>query len=254
MPAMLCLRLTLPTPAENVALDEALVEAAEAGESASAGGVLRLWESPSYFVVLGRSSRAEIEVHLDACQREGVPILRRPSGGGTVLAGPGCLMYAVVLDYRSLPHLRAVDAAHRFVLERIAGALAGHVPGIAHVGISDLAVAQTGGPALKVSGNALRARRHHFLYHGTLLYNFALERIGQLLAAPTRTPVYRQDRAHDEFVTNLPLNRHQVERTLIEAWDAHEPLRDWPRVRVAELVATKYATQSFATDDPDERR
>jgi lipoate-protein ligase A len=237
------LQLTLPTPEENVALDEALLEAAEAGESASAGGVLRLWESPDYCVVLGRSSKPEVEVNLDACRRERVPILRRPSGGGTVLAGPGCLMYAVVLDYRALPHLRAVDAAHRFVLNRIAAAFTHQVPGIAHAGISDLVIARPGQPVLKISGNALRAKRNHFLYHGTLLYDFALERIGQLLATPTRTPAYRKDRPHGEFVTNLPLSRHQVKRTFIECWDAHEPLADWPRVRLAELVKTKYAEQ-----------
>ena len=246
------LRLTLPTPAENLALDEALFEAAEAGEIA--GGVLRLWESPDYCVVLGRSSRAEVEVNLDACRREGVPVLRRPSGGGTVLVGPGCLMFAVVLDYQSLPHLRAVDAAHRFVLERNASALARHVPGVAHAGISDLATVQPGSPALKISGNALRAKRNHFLYHGTLLYDFALPRIGQLLATPSRTPAYRQDRSHDQFVANLPMERELIEQSLIDAWNAHDSLADWPRERTNDLVVSKYAFSELATDDTDERR
>ena len=166
------LRLTLPTPVENVALDEALLEACEAGQLA--GGVLRLWESPEYFVVLGRSSDAQVEVNLAACRREDVPVLRRPSGGGTVLAGPGCLMYAVVLDLRELPHLRAVDAAHSYMLERIAAALAPQVPGVAHAGISDLALMEKNAPTRKISGNALRIKREHFLYHGTLLYDFDL--------------------------------------------------------------------------------
>lgn len=240
------LQLSLPTPVENVALDDALLESAEAGETG--GGVLRLWESPQYCVVLGRSSRAEVEVNLDACRREGVLVLRRPSGGGTVLLGPGCLMYAVVLDYGSLPHLRAVDAAHRFVLERMAAALSRHVPGVAHAGISDLVIARQGSPALKISGNALRAKRHHFLYHGTLLYDFALERIGQLLATPIRTPAYRKDRPHDQFVANLPLSREQLEQVLVEAWQANEPLTDWPRERTAELVATKYSEGSGRQD------
>ncbi len=170
-------------------------------------------------------------------------MLRRVSGGGTVLAGPGCLMYAVVLEYRALPHLRAVDAAHRHVLERIAAALAPQVSGVAHVGISDLAIAAEDSRTLKVSGNAMRAKRDHFLYHGTLLYDFALDRIGQLLATPTRVPTYRQDRAHGEFVTNLPLGRDEIEQALIQAWNAQQPLDDWPRERVAELVATKYTGQ-----------
>lgn len=231
------LRLTLPTPLENVALDEALLEACEAGQFA--GGVLRLWESPEYFVVLGRSSDPQIEVNLAACRREGVPVLRRPSGGGTVLAGPGCLMYAVVLDFRELPHLRAVDAAHRHVLERIAAALAPLIPGIAQAGISDL-VLNEGKTTRKVSGNALRIKREHLLYHGTLLYDFDLDRISRLLATPTRTPDYRDQRSHGEFVANLPLSRDEMEDALLQAWKANDPLVDWPRERTTELAATKY--------------
>ncbi len=232
------LRLTLPTPLENVALDEALLEACEAGQLA--GGVLRLWESPEYFVVLGRSSDPRVEVNLDACRREGVPVLRRASGGGTVLAGPGCLMYAVVLGFQELPHLRAVDAAHRHVLGRIAAALAPQVPGIAQAGISDLVLKSKNTPTLKISGNALRIKREHFLYHGTLLYNFDLSRIGQLLATPTRVPDYRDQRDHDDFVANLPLSRDELEDALLSEWKANDPLTDWPRDRMAELVATKY--------------
>ncbi len=170
-------------------------------------------------------------------------MLRRVSGGGTVLAGPGCLLYAVVLEYETLPHLRAVDAAHRHVLERIAAAIALQVPGVAHAGISDLVIEAKNTPTLKISGNAIRAKRDHFLYHGTLLYDFALDRIGQLLATPRRVPTYRQDRPHGEFVTNLPLDRDEIEQALIQAWNARQPLADWPRERVAELVATKYTRQ-----------
>ncbi|NJM55910.1 MAG: lipoate--protein ligase family protein, partial [Verrucomicrobiae bacterium] len=46
---MKLLRLTRPTPQENLALDEALLDLADAGGA----GVLRLWESPSPFVVVG---------------------------------------------------------------------------------------------------------------------------------------------------------------------------------------------------------
>src|SRR5947208_2305701 len=48
------LDLTLPTAAENLALDEALLLAAEGGGPE----VLRLWENPSYAVVLGSGGSA----------------------------------------------------------------------------------------------------------------------------------------------------------------------------------------------------
>src|SRR5512145_101364 len=98
------LDLTLPTPAENLALDEALLDANEAGDLA--GEVLRLWESPQPIVVIGRSSRLCDEVNEPACRAAKVPILRRPSGGAAILAGPGCLMYSVILRYAGREHLR----------------------------------------------------------------------------------------------------------------------------------------------------
>src|SRR5438067_2221926 len=82
-PSMQLLDLTLPTPAENLALDEALLEAAEAGELT--GDILRLWEMPQVAVILGRSSRASDEVDLAAAEAANVPVLRRSSGGAAVV-------------------------------------------------------------------------------------------------------------------------------------------------------------------------
>ena len=90
-------------------------------------------------------------------------------------------MYALVLSYRRRPALRAVAAAHRAVLGTIAAALAPLVPGLHCDGTSDLVL---GGR--KVSGNSLRAKREHLLYHGTLLYDFPLELIARCLAMPPR--------------------------------------------------------------------
>ncbi len=210
------LALTLETAAANVTLDEELLRKAEAGEMD--GETLRLWESPVPVVVLGRSS-PDREIHEDACRRDGVAVVRRVSGGATVLAGPGCLMYALVLDRRRRPELRGVDAAHRFVLERMVAALAPLVPGVVRAGTSDLALAAgPGEPPRKFSGNSLRVKRSHLLYHGTILYDFALERVGRWLAAPVREPKYRGGRDHASFLTNFPATRAAIEASLIDAW------------------------------------
>src|SRR5438128_2355942 len=107
--------LTLATPAENLALDEALLLNAETAAGEDEGEVLRLWESPQPMVVLGSSSKFGVEANAEGCAKLDVPILRRASGGAAILAGPGCLMYAVVLSCRQRPALRSVDAAHHYV-------------------------------------------------------------------------------------------------------------------------------------------
>ncbi len=242
---------TLPLAAENLALDEALLAAAETGEIQD--GILRLWEPDRYFVVLGRSSDPTVEVNLDACRARKIPVLRRASGGGTILAGPGCLMYAVILSYDEHPELKSISRAHQFVLNRIAAELnpppryseegldegfdnpAENGLRITLAGTSDLAFSTTRGWQ-KFSGNALRAKRTHLLYHGTLLYNFDLDLVATLLAQQTREPPYRAARTHREFIANLPLSREQIVAALVTAWNADQPLLNWPRERMRELV------------------
>ena len=115
------LNLTLPTAAENVALDEALLDWAE--EAPAGREILRVWESPEPVVVAGRSSRIALEIDTDTCDKLGIPIVRRSSGGAAIVAGPGCLMYAVVLSYAKRPELKDIGVAHRFVLGRLIDAL-----------------------------------------------------------------------------------------------------------------------------------
>src|SRR6476646_5803774 len=88
------LDLTLSSPEEDIALDEALLLDAEDGLG---GEVLRLWQWDQPAVILGSGGKLAEDVNESACAADGVPILRRSSGGGTVLLGPGCLCFSLVL-------------------------------------------------------------------------------------------------------------------------------------------------------------
>lgn len=233
---MKLLDLTLDTPEENLALDEALLEQAEAVPQDDGGEVLRLWEATRPMVVIGRSTRITEEVDLELCRELQIPVLRRSSGGASIVAGPGCLMYGVVLSRERRPQLAQVDEAHRTVLEPLARSLARLLPGVEWAGTSDLAIV-----GRKFSGNSLRVKRTHLVYHGTLLYDFPLDLVGRVLRTPPRQPEYRAGRAHGDFVTNLPLGREELRRAVIEAFGACEPLADWPREATAALAREKYA-------------
>jgi lipoate---protein ligase len=312
------LTLTLPTPAENLACDEALLDFCEAGAPASgtartglkmfkselqravpeAGapfkleqqesehadfpdGILRFWESPEYFVVVGYANKVAAEVNQSACAKMNVPILRRCSGGGTVLQGPGNLNYSLILPFDQTGPLRSITAANQFIMERNRSAIETLLSGRrrreeshskigkqkAEIGNSQSRLTsgatenprpQTPDPKpkinghtdltfdeLKFSGNSQRRRKTFLLFHGTFLLNFDLALIEKLLLMPTKQPDYRRHRKHEEFLMNLNLPADAVKRALQSAWDATAPLKEIPHAQIAALTREKYSTAEW---------
>ena len=192
------LDLTLPDPAANLALDEALLLAAE---TAGTGEVLRVWEWPAPVVVLGSGCRLADDVHEAACLSDGVPILRRSSGGGTVLWGRGCLLFSLILSYRAGAGVDAdwfVVPCHPGSRRRRSGN--GRT-------FNRKASATSLSSDRKFSGNAQQRKRTFLLHHGALLYDFDLAQVGRYLRPPPLQPEYREQRPHAEgdFLCNVPL-------------------------------------------------
>ncbi len=235
---MQLLDLTLGNIAEDLALDEALLNESDRGEEPNE--VLRLWEPHRVSVVVGRSSRVADEVNVEVCDQMGVDIVRRSSGGGTIVAGPGCLMVSLILSLRHRPALVSLDEAHRFVLDTTATALRQLVPGTSKQGTSDLTVGN-----LKISGNSMRMKRTHLLYHGTLLYDFPLRLIETLLKRPPREPDYRAGRDHEQFVKNIDATARQLREALIAAWRPRATRTHWPQEEVHRLLEERYAQRAW---------
>jgi len=225
------LDLTLPTPEENLACDEALLDHAEAGEGDE---VLRFWEPHQHFVVLGYANKVATEVDVPACAEARVPILRRCSGGGTVLQGPGCLNYALVL--RIDDRMRGIGLANLAIMTRHQQALTQALSQTVVVkGVTDLTLAER-----KFSGNSQRRRQHFLLFHGTFLLYLDLALIERCLLPPTRQPDYRKDRPHTDFLVNLQLPAESIKQALRESWQASQPLEHPPLQRLHTLWREKY--------------
>jgi lipoate-protein ligase A len=238
---MVRLELTRPTLAENLALDEALLLEAAAGGPA----VLRFWHWPSYAVVVGAGGKLSDEVRLEQCAADRVEVARRASGGGTVLLGPGCLLYSLVLPMAAHPALGDLNASYRHIMGRLAAALAVEVDGVAWNGISDLVCGDRKSGDRKFSGNAQQRKRGHLLHHGTLLYAFDLPMIDRYLRHPPRMPDYRRNRPHSDFVANIAVAVDRLKELLINAWDAHDTIENWPRAAVERLLVEKYGQEEW---------
>ena len=228
-------------PAANLACDEVLLNLAEEG---ARGESLRLWESPTLFVVLGVSQKIADEVREDACQRDGIPVLRRCSAGGCVLQGPGCLNYSLVLSVETRPEMNSIHGAYQAVAARLAAAFAPYGLEVAHHGTSDLAL-----QGFKVSGNAQKRRRRFILYHGTLLYRDIGSQMERYLHEPADRPGYRGKRTHQQFVSVLPLNADDLRKVVTAAFEPEPPpvpLSSEEHALIARLVAEKYSTEAWS--------
>ena len=136
-------------------------------------------------------------------QKDNIPVLRRSSGGGTVVQGPGCLNYTLVLSKQKYPVLNDLRKSYQWISAKVIEALRQKGVDAYFRPTSDLAI----GPGeQKFSGNAQRRGRHYILHHGTILYNFDLTLISRYLNMPTDIPEYRKHRPHTDFVTNIPID------------------------------------------------
>ena len=231
---MKILDLTFASPAQNLSCDEVLLDLCDNGFPHE---ILRFWSPASHFVVLGYSNNAEAEVHTDFCRANNIPVFKRCSGGGTVLQGPGCLNYSLVLALGNGRPMGSISLTNDFIMgthRRALRKLLG--PEISVKGDTDLALRE-----LKFSGNSQRRKRKALLFHGTFLLNFDLTLIGRSLKMPSRRPAYRQDRPHEKFLMNLKCPASKIKEALKKAWGAQKPLENIPFENIDKLAASRYS-------------
>ncbi|MDQ7793010.1 MAG: hypothetical protein RDU89_01160 [bacterium] len=181
---------TGPGPAAwNMAVDEALALVHARG---STPPTLRLytWAPPA--VSIGRGQPVEGEVDCEACRREGVDLVRRPTGGRAVFHDRE-LTYCVVISQALLPG--DILTAYRRLAEGLVEVLRelGLEPELAPARVparpATLSSACFEVPSAheilvsgrKVVGSAQMRRQGIILQHGSLLLEFSPERLARLL-------------------------------------------------------------------------
>ena len=228
-------------PAENLALDEALLDEAEA--SATPAETLRLWEPRRPMVVVGRSSQFHVEVRLDACRELGIPVLRRQRRGGR-------RRRAGLLDVRPGAQLSAAPAVADLSAKPIAGCLA-RWP--AHwrlrAGRRMPRHERFGDRRAEVLGQQrpLPPQSSPLSRHVALRLSAG---VGRALPGDAAADAGLSGRpSARELLTNLPLPAETIRNALVDAFAADEPCDSWPEHRTAQLVAEKYSLPEWQMRD-----
>ena len=148
-------------------------------------------------VVHGPACRPGKEIFMQRCSEDGVPVVARRGGGGTVVLSPG-MVVPIVVAPRPAGDVRAI---YRLVQGAMREALWARWNGdIEQQGISDLAVDNT-----KVGGSSLYLPRSPrlFCYQSSLMVSSDRGLIDRYLKHPPREPDYRRRRPHSTFCTTL---------------------------------------------------
>ena len=229
--------LSLPSPGENLACDEALLDLCEA----NGGELLRVWETSRYFVVVGYANKASREVNVTFCQANTIPVLRRCTGGGTVLQGPGVLNYTLILRTDSAGPFKSITSTNEVVMARQQAAMSTLLHArVERQGCTDLAI---GG--MKFCGNAQRRHNRCLIFHGSFLLHLDIGLLEKILPSPSRQPDYRLNRSHSDFLMNLKLPASHLKAALSRAWNATEPLAGLPMDQIQHLASTKYTQDNW---------
>jgi len=171
----------------NLSIEESLARVN--ADSVEKTNTLRLWQSDKS-VVIGRFQCVHKEVDLDYCQKEGIRIARRFTGGGAVYHSVGNLNFTICADQRKPYVPRSLKKLYQGFVGSIAN-------GLQEIGIpvaydekrSCLRIGEK-----KVTGTAGWIKQGVSFLHGTLLIDANLNTLERSLNAPAGQTIYLRDR------------------------------------------------------------
>jgi len=159
------------------------------------GPVMMIWRTDKC-AMIGGNQIVEAEIDIGFARRQGIQIVRRSSGGGTIFTDSGALLYTVIQPLRTDCDPQEIARVH--VAEPVAAALNKMGVPAKIEGRNDILVDQK-----KVSGFAQYARHGRLCTHGSLLYDTDLEMLAGVLRADEEKIHSKALRSIRSRVTNI---------------------------------------------------
>jgi len=160
--------------------------------------VLSALGSPST-VVLGCNGKAEVLLAVDGVKRDSVPVVRRFTGGGTVVVGRGTAVASLIANKADLASVKP------FPRDIMAWTGEVYASAFGRLGLRDFGLRENDyvvDDGMKVAGNAQTIIKHRWLHHTSFLFDFD-DKDMDYLAMPKNRPAYRRDRPHTDFITRI---------------------------------------------------
>lgn len=168
-------------------LEEALLRAGE-------GNWCLINQGTQPAVVMGISGKAEELVDESSRAALGLPLIRRFSGGGTVVVDAQTLFVTFIINSEDIPIDPFPVSIMHWTSDFYAPVFA---PRVFALRENDYVLGER-----KCGGNAQYLSKGRWLHHTSFLWDYSEERMNCLLM-PKRKPVYRGQRRHSDFLCKL---------------------------------------------------
>lgn len=145
-------------------------------------------------IVMGISGKAERFVDSKILQKYPMPIIRRFSGGGTVLVDEHTYFVTFICNANEIDVPSYPEKAHKWAETVYTPVFQGHPFSLRE---NDYVFGEK-----KFGGNAQYFRKDRWLHHTSFLWDFDPKKM-QCLLIPEKMPSYRERRSHDDFLSSL---------------------------------------------------
>lgn len=158
-----------------------------------------VWVPDKKYIVLGASNKSEDALILENVINDKISVLKRPSGGQTVMLTPDNLIIsAVFFELEKIQPKEIFNIINNIIISSIE--LAG-IKNSTLNGISDIEIS-----GKKILGSSIYRNKDAILYHAVLNLGEPAITFERYLKHPTKEPEYRKGRKHSDFVTSLKDN------------------------------------------------
>ncbi len=155
-----------------------------------------IWIPDKRYIILGASNKAEIALYIENVKQDNITVLKRPSGGQTVMLTPNNLIVAVAFHQpNGLQPKDIFDQINSLIISVLEKE---EIHNLSMKGISDIAI-----DGKKISGSAIYRKKDVLLYHAVINMGEPATTFERYLKHPTKEPDYRNGRKHSDFVTSL---------------------------------------------------
>lgn len=170
----------------------------------------KIWKPDKNYIVLGKSDKIETAIIKQKNENvdEKYYVLKRPSGGHTVVLSPKTLVIAVVVKTPELSPKQLFGKVNTTTINALKDL---KINNLNENGISDISIGDK-----KILGSSMHKNKNYLFYHAVLNVLEEPSFIAKLLAHPTSEPDYRKKRSHIDFMTNILTHNPLITIDLVE--------------------------------------